>query len=626
MNQSGPMGAAIGRRVTDRADRVSRGVTSGWRFAMCCATFVALAGVGATTRGQAVAEAELMTRASVRRPIRATVIDNGRTLAVANRRTGTVSLLEARSGKLLSETVVGTQLSDLVRIDDGLLVAADDGAHQLALLEVQGQAVRVAGLARVTPHPTRLVWDAGRRRLWVSSVWGRRVDVLELNVTDRQMSRLGNIDLDWAPRALVLGPGSETVVVADGFGGRVAVVDAESLTVKATHELPAHNIADIALSPDGEMFLITQHTLSELAKTVDPDVHWGVLMSNDLRWIRADRLLGDGSDLFAGAHLHSLGQPGNAAADPGSLAVRGDGLVAVALAGVDEVALGYEHDPRMYRIPVGDRPIHVALSADGGTAYVVNHLDDTVSVVSLDRRSKEADWTLGPRGDDSAADRGERLFYDARLSMDGWMSCHSCHTDGHTAGLMNDNLSDGTFGAPKRILSLLGVADTAPYAWNGQMESLEKQIAKSVRQTMQGSRDLSANEVADLAAYLRSLEPPPSLIEVRGKPEPSKPEPSKPELSDVELGRVVFERLGCARCHQPPTFTTPRAYDVGLVDELGEHQFNPPSLRGVSQRGPYLHDNRAKTLDELFGQVRHRVPDSLSDADRASLIAFLQSL
>ena len=48
------------------------------------------------------------------------------------------------------------------------------------------------------------------------------------------------------------------------------------------------------------------------------------------------------------------------------------------------------------------------------------------------------------------------------------MSCHSCHTDGHTNGQLNDNLSDfKTFGAPKRVLSLLGKRDTMPLAWNG---------------------------------------------------------------------------------------------------------------------------------------------------------------
>src|SRR2546429_167098 len=80
---------------------------------------------------------------------------------------------------------------------------------------------------------------------------------------------------------------------------------------------------------------------------------------------------------------------------------------------------------------------------------------------------------LGPQPELSLAERGELLFYDARLSHDGWFSCHSCHTDGHSNGLLNDNLGDGSFGAPKRVLSLLGVRDTGPWAWNGTMPDLE---------------------------------------------------------------------------------------------------------------------------------------------------------
>ena len=58
--------------------------------------------------------------------------------------------------------------------------------------------------------------------------------------------------------------------------------------------------------------------------------------------------------------------------------------------------------------------------------------------------------TLGPvpAPEPDAVARGERLFHDARLSHDGWMSCHSCHVDGHTNGLVADTLGDGSYGAP----------------------------------------------------------------------------------------------------------------------------------------------------------------------------------
>src|SRR5262245_17127001 len=100
----------------------------------------------------------------------------------------------------------------------------------------------------------------------------------------------------------------------------------------------------------------------------------------------------------------------------------------------------------------------------------------------------------------SLAQRGELLFYDARLSHDGWMSCHSCHTDGHSNDQMNDNFSDRSFGSPKRVLSLLGVKDTLPLAWSGQVKTLEEQIQNSVTSTMQREDPLPNEDARAIAA------------------------------------------------------------------------------------------------------------------------------
>ena len=71
----------------------------------------------------------------------------------------------------------------------------------------------------------------------------------------------------------------------------------------------------------------------------------------------------------------------------------------------------------------------------------------TISVVEPDPGRRVAVFSLGPRPELSLLERGERLFYDARLSHDGWMSCHSCHTDGHSNGHLNDNLSVSSLAA-----------------------------------------------------------------------------------------------------------------------------------------------------------------------------------
>jgi cytochrome c peroxidase len=207
------------------------------------------------------------------------------------------------------------------------------------------------------------------------------------------------------------------------------------------------------------------------------------------------------------------------------------------------------------------------------------------------------------------------LFYDARLSLDGWYSCHSCHTDGHTSGLLSDNLGDGGYGAPKRVLSLLGAGDTGPWAWNGTIPTLESQIRKSIESTMQGRKPRD-EQVAALAAYLRTLTPPPALDSLRGKT----------DAAAIERGRKTFESRGCASCHVPPSYASADSFDVSLKDELGATHFNPPSLRGVSQRGPYFHDNCAATLESVLIEHRHPPGSSLSAEELCDLIAFLNSI
>jgi cytochrome c peroxidase len=208
-------------------------------------------------------------------------------------------------------------------------------------------------------------------------------------------------------------------------------------------------------------------------------------------------------------------------------------------------------------------------------------------------------------------ERGRRLFFDARLSHDRWLSCHSCHTDASTGGLLADTLGDGTFGTPKRIPGLFGVGATAPWAWDGSVERLEDQVRKSIVSTMQGDPPTD-EQVADLTAFLRSLPPPDPAGRSSG--------------AASERGRAVFEARKCDRCHAPPEYTSPGLFDVGLADEAGRRAFNPPSLRGVGSLAPLLHDGRAASLTDLFGRLGHPRNAVLASPALDDLVAFLRGL
>lgn len=550
----------------------------------------------------------------LRYPVALALTADGRWLFTANQRSGSISALALASGKLVSEWEVGRQLADLALTADGRhLLAVDEKANELIVLGRQEAALTVRCRVPVPPGPSSVTTDGTTG--FVASPWQRQLTVLDLAPLTRNAGPprvLGRHTLPFAPRVLRGLPGTGKLVLADAFGGRLALFDSGRGQVESVRLLPAHNIRGLALSPDGQHLLVTHQVLHRLGETTRDNVHWGNVITNNLRVLALTNVLDPKAELLHGARLHQLGEAGRGSGDPAGVVATAGGTLVVALAGVGEIALGPDRLGNWDRIKVGRRPMALAASPDGRRVYVANTFDDSISVLDVQARSVLAHISLGPRPLLSARARGEHLFYDARLAHDGWMSCHSCHTDGHSNGLLSDTLGDGSFGAAKRVPSLLGVRDTAPYAWNGGVSDLATQVRKSVATTMHGP-PLSEGQVRDLVEYLGTLASAPVRAEL-------------PDEQRVRRGRDVFAKQGCAVCHAPPTYTSGKTYDVGLRDELGNRQFNPPSLRGVGQAQSFFHDGRAASLEDVFTRHGHQLKGALPGEELQDLLAFLRTL
>jgi YVTN family beta-propeller protein len=561
---------------------------------------------------------------ALRRPISLVLSQDESILFVANRSTGTVSSVDVTSQTIAGEASVAKQLSDLQPIaNTPYLLATDEAQHELLLLKADGMQLRVMQRLPVSPYPVTVVVTADGKRCVVASLWSRRLTFVDLPSGETDKVHMTNkarvtksLDMPFAPRTQLLVKRDTQLLVADSFGGRLAIVDMKQHKVELVREFPGHNIRGMRVSPNGKMLIVAHQMLNELAHSVRNDVHWGLLMSNDLRWLKLDAVLTPGSDLYEGAHMHPLGEAGRATGDPSGLTLTSSGAVVVSLGGVREIAIGKEDDFSLYRIHVGERPTALVASRDASRVYVANTFDDSISVVDVQEREVVDDISLGEQPELSLVERGERLFFNANLSHDSWMSCHSCHTDGHTNGLMNDNFSDASFGAPKRVFSLLGRSHTEPFAWLGTGKTLEAQIHKTLTHTMQADDPPTDEQVNALTAFVKTLKPPPSIDEARGTQ----------DRKAVERGVELFEELQCTGCHQPPTFTSPGTYDVGIEDKQGKRKFNPPTLLGVGQRGPYFHDNRAASLEGLFLKHKHQLEQDLSDEQLHDLLSFLRSL
>jgi DNA-binding beta-propeller fold protein YncE len=537
------------------------------------------------------------------------------TALIAQQRGGTLIVVDYEQGTVLRTLRRFGTLTDFDNLTtDHLLVAAGDPPRLMIVPTASNDAApRVISWPT---GPTAVRVSARGEQLAILSREDRRVDCLPTSLLKSDpldRSRLRTVILPFQPGRCLWLPGERQLIVTDAYGGRLAVIDALVGRLASLRTIPGHNITDMALSPAGDRLYLTHQVIHGGVPTTLEDIHWGTTLTNVLRSLVVSDLVDPTADHMAHDVTLHLGETGRATGDPAGVVVRNDGMLIVTLAGVNELAVDRGAGLEWKRVAVGTRPTAVTLTHDGQRALVANTLDNTLSVVRLaDVGVVGRTISLGPARPLTASDRGERLFFDARLSHDGWMSCHSCHPGGHTNAQLVDNFSDGTEQTAKRVLSLRGVRETAPYAWDGRFASLADQVRHSVTSTMQGE-PISEDNVQDLVAFLETL----------SVPNDNRDQSDRPLIA---AGKSVFGRHDCGQCHTGPTYTSPATYDVGLVDERGLRRFNPPSLRGLRSADSFLHDARAAQLEDVFRVQQHQLPAPLDEADLRALLAFLRSL
>ena len=571
----------------------------------------------------------------VRRPI--AMVATADRLYVANER-GSLSVVDTKSGAILAEHDLGQPIVHMIEFPTRgkknvpqqaprLLLLCPE-TQQLILATVAAKSIKTQVVGQVDRSAIRLLADERHSRVFVSEKWARRVVALEIDTTKWRVKSRQIGKLDFAPQELQLLHGTK-LAVADAFGGQIGILETASLKTSHVATIKGHNIRGLGLNEDGSSLLVAQQRMNPLARADYDDLHWGALVSNGVRVLdvselsatratpptvasestvdRPTKSVGQIEVVDVEGWLDQFGGTGSAMGDASGMITGEHELMAVTFGGIGEVIIrraGYST-----RIAVGRRPGAMAVHID--RLYIANQFDDSISFVDLDVGKVTQTVSLGPAAKLTPTDRGELLFFNAKLSHDGWISCHSCHTDGHSSGLLIDTLGDGDYGAPKRIPSLLGTRGTGPWAWNGGMKTLADQVRKSVSTTMHGE-ELSDSEVNDLVAFLESLKPPPPAVPVSAQV--------------IAQGRSIFESNNCHQCHAGNTLTTAGVFDVGLVDENKHHTFNPPSLRGVGQRSRLFHDGRAKSVEDVVSRFRHRLKEPLKRDDSEALLAYLKSL
>jgi len=222
----------------------------------------------------------------LRQPVAMALVDDGRRLLVANQHSGTVAAIDTAALRIVHESKVGHKLSDLAAVNSSHLLAVDEEANHLLLLRRRDTGLDVIQRLDVSPAPVSVQIASDGSRCCLASLWSRRLTIVELasDKNDGMHARVTKvIDLPFAPRKQLVVQGDMTLVVADAFGGRLAVVDIGRGEIESVRTLPAHNIRGLALDRAGDHVLMTHQILNGIARTTFDDVHWGNVITNNLR-------------------------------------------------------------------------------------------------------------------------------------------------------------------------------------------------------------------------------------------------------------------------------------------------------------------------------------------------------
>lgn len=203
-------------------------------------------------------------------------------------------------------------------------------------------------------------------------------------------------------------------------------------------------------------------------------------------------------------------------------------------------------------------------------------------------------------------DTGLDLFHS---NAGAGLACASCHPengdDGHVWTFTGS-------GARRTIPLRGGISATAPYHWGGEFADMPRLLDDVFGRRMGGG----SLEADYQAAMLHWVDQQPQL-----------PARAVVDAAAVTRGHDLFDSpdVGCTDCHSGALGSDEATVDVGTGG-----LFQVPSLHGLVDRAPYLHDGRAATLTDRFGPMgggdMHGHTSGLDAGQIADLVAYLRTL
>lgn len=279
------------------------------------------------------------------------------------------------------------------------------------------------------------------------------------------------------------------------------------------------------------------------------------------------------------------------------------------------------------------------------------------------------------------AELGWLLYFDKRLSSDNSVSCASCHapekafTDGAAVSIGIKGQKGGR-SAPTVINRFYSTLQF----WDGRAESLEEQakgpIANPIEMTVEKEADkahegsvtrLKAvpgyvsrfkkvfdSDKIDINQVAKAIATFERTVYSGNAPFDRYQDGDKDAMTEAQIRgmNVFYDKAACDSCHIGFNFTDGSFENIGIgMDkkdpDLGRFivtgrdeergAFKTPTLREIEHTGPYMHDGRFKTLEEVVdhydkGGIKNKYLDErmkplhLSKQDKSDLVAFLKAL
>ncbi|MEO5948433.1 MAG: cytochrome c peroxidase [Chitinophagaceae bacterium] len=265
---------------------------------------------------------------------------------------------------------------------------------------------------------------------------------------------------------------------------------------------------------------------------------------------------------------------------------------------------------------------------------------------------------------------GKTLFFDTRLSGSGKISCATCHnpelnwTDGKEKSIGHE----GTINK-RNSPTIQNTWFYEKLFWDGRSSSLEDQAFAPIN-----SESEMHHEMPELVRLLRNIKGYSVLFDKAFGSTAINPQSmteaiatfertivsnksrfddflsgKRNALSNSELrGLHIFRtKARCMNCHNGPLFTDNQFHNIGFSqNDNGYYQvthkdedvgkFKTPSLRDVMKTGPWMHNGKSTSMEEIIEKLNSAdlptnnnaliKPLNLSKKEKNDILAFLKAI